>query len=267
MLDEQVIRHGLAAAAATGQAGSSAGGEHLYGALAGRVRRRTRRRRAVGGAVLAAGAAAVVGVSVDALAGPGPEQLAGPGATLSGGPAGSPQDQPGPELGQSVQQAELDFEDPEFTAPGPGDLLAPPVRGYRLAGYRNATGAICMAYVGPTSAPTCTPGAEYVAPPGEVHVGGLVPADSDVERGRQPGEPITWGMVPVGTHTVVLQREGETAVEVRAYSGGRKYDGRSFFLAPFSLKRSALTITALDKDGKELGRLSFPERPEQVGAR
>lgn len=129
---------------------------------------------------------------------------------------GTPENQLDPELGQSVEQAELDFEDPKFNAPGKGDLLAPPLRGYKLVGYRNAEGVVCMAYLGPTRSPECWPTPDYKFPAGEIRVGGLVPEDSDLTRGPQPGEPVTYGTAPAGTRKMVLKREGEAAVEVKA---------------------------------------------------
>ena len=131
----------------------------------------------------------IVGTALCALA-----VSAGAGAAPTVAGWASTSSSTAPEMGEKVKQNEVQFGQAEFDAPRDADLLAPPVRGFKLVGYKNAEGITCMAYVGTAKSTTCWPSSDYKFPDGTLHIGGNNPADAGQVAGDQGELPVTFGV-------------------------------------------------------------------------
>lgn len=69
--------------------------------------------------------------------------------------------------------------------------------------------------------------------------------------------PVTYGVAPAGTRTIVIEPTGGDTIRVGARDGGQHYDNAAFFLANFDLGVGG-DIIALDAEGRELSRRSLP---------
>lgn len=123
---------------------------------------------------------------------------------------------------------------------------------FTTVGQQRADGVRCVSGYGQT-------------PMGFVGLGGYCQSNQDftpakdglvVERSFDPSQQLIFGRTMPGARTVTLT-SGAAKVTVRVTSGGYRWSGAGFFIAPWAASGTTL-VTAYDTQGTRIGQVSAP---------